>query len=60
MTSRSTAPRSTETYVKRAKEIYSASADAKTYSEKLKAAFPALQQAGFVDLSASYLYAAPH
>ena len=45
------------TYVKRAKEIHAASADAKTYSE---AAFPDLQQAGFVDLSASYLYAAPH
>jgi hypothetical protein len=47
------------TYVKRAKEILAASADAKSYSEKLKAAFPDLQQAGFVDLSASYLYAAP-
>jgi glyoxylase-like metal-dependent hydrolase (beta-lactamase superfamily II) len=51
---------STMTYVKRAKEIYDASADAKTYSEKLTAAFPDLQQAGFVDLSASYLYAEPH
>jgi hypothetical protein len=50
---------STMTYVKRAKEIRAASADAKSYSEKLKAAFPDLQQAGFVDLSASYLYAAP-
>jgi glyoxylase-like metal-dependent hydrolase (beta-lactamase superfamily II) len=51
---------STMTYVKRAKEIHAASADAKTYSENLKAAFPDLQQAGFVDLSASYLYIAPH
>src|ERR1700686_555213 len=51
---------STMTYVKRAKEIHAASADAKTYGENLKAAFPDLQQAGFVDLSASYLYAAPH
>src|SRR6202163_3632931 len=51
---------STMTYVKRAKEIHAASADAKSYIEKLKAAFPDLQQAGFVDLSASYLYAAPH
>ena len=51
---------STMTYVKRAKEIHAASADAKSYSEKLKAAFPDLQQAGFADLSASYLYAAPH
>jgi glyoxylase-like metal-dependent hydrolase (beta-lactamase superfamily II) len=51
---------STMTYVKRAKEIHAASADAKTYSENLKAAFPDLQQAGFVELSASYLYAAPH
>jgi glyoxylase-like metal-dependent hydrolase (beta-lactamase superfamily II) len=50
----------TMTYVKRAKEIHAASADAKTYSENLKAAFPGLQQGGFVDLSASYLYAAPH
>ena len=37
-----------------------AAADAKTYSENLKAAFPDLRQAGFVDLSASYLYGAPH
>ena len=51
---------STISYVKRAKEIHAAAADAKTYSENLKAAFPDLQQAGFVDLSASYLYAAPH
>jgi hypothetical protein len=51
---------STITYVNRAKEIHTVSADAKTYSEKLKAAFPDLQQAGFVDLSASYLYPAPH
>jgi glyoxylase-like metal-dependent hydrolase (beta-lactamase superfamily II) len=51
---------STMTYVKRAKAIHAVSADAKTYSENLKAAFPDLQQAGFVDLSASYLYAAPH
>jgi metal-dependent hydrolase (beta-lactamase superfamily II) len=51
---------STMTYVKRAKQIHAAAADAKTYSENLKAAFPNLQQAGFVDLSASYLYAAPH
>jgi glyoxylase-like metal-dependent hydrolase (beta-lactamase superfamily II) len=50
---------STMTYVKRAKEIHAASADAKTFSENLKAAFPDLQEAGFVDLSASYLYAAP-
>jgi hypothetical protein len=40
--------------------IHAASADAKSYSENLKAAFPDLQLAGFVDLSASYLYAAPH
>ena len=51
---------STISYVKRAKEIHAASSDAKTYSESLKAAFPDLQQAGFVDLSASYLYAVPH
>jgi glyoxylase-like metal-dependent hydrolase (beta-lactamase superfamily II) len=51
---------STVTYIKRAKEIHAASADAKTYSENLKAAFPNRQLARFVDLSASYLYAAPH
>ena len=51
---------STMTYVKRAKEIHAASADAKTYSESLKAAFPDRRQAAFVDLSASYLYATPH
>jgi len=51
---------STMTYVKRAKAIHSVSTDAKTYSESLKAAYPDLQLAGFVDLSASYLYAAPH
>jgi glyoxylase-like metal-dependent hydrolase (beta-lactamase superfamily II) len=51
---------STMTYIKRAKEIHAASADAKTYSENLKAAFPDRQLTRFVDLSASYLYAAPH
>jgi glyoxylase-like metal-dependent hydrolase (beta-lactamase superfamily II) len=51
---------STMAYLKRAKAIHAVSADAKTYSEKLKAAFPGLRQAGFVDLSASYLYPAPH
>jgi glyoxylase-like metal-dependent hydrolase (beta-lactamase superfamily II) len=50
---------STITYVKRAKEIHAASADAKTYSESLKAAFPDRRQAGWVDFSASLLYAAP-
>src|SRR6266404_9354534 len=50
---------STITYVKRAREIHAASADAKTYSESLKAAFPDLQHAEWVDLSARLLYAAP-
>ena len=50
---------STISYVKRAKEIHAASADAKTYTENLKVAFPNRQLARFVDLSASYLYAAP-
>jgi hypothetical protein len=50
---------STISYVKRAKEIHAASADAKTYSESLKAAFPDRQQAGWVDFSAGLLYAAP-
>jgi glyoxylase-like metal-dependent hydrolase (beta-lactamase superfamily II) len=50
---------STISYVKRAKEIHTASADAKTYSESLKAAFPDLQHAEWVDLSARLLYAAP-
>jgi Metallo-beta-lactamase superfamily len=50
---------STITYVKRAKEIHAASADAKTYSERLKAAFPDRQQVGWVDFSALRLYATP-
>ncbi len=50
---------STMTYVKRAKEIHAASADAKTYSESLKAAFPDRRQADWVDFSARLLYAAP-
>jgi glyoxylase-like metal-dependent hydrolase (beta-lactamase superfamily II) len=50
---------STMTYVKRAKEVYATSADAKTYSESLKAAFPDRRQAGWVDFSAGLLYAAP-
>jgi glyoxylase-like metal-dependent hydrolase (beta-lactamase superfamily II) len=50
---------STISYVKRAKEIHAASADAKTYSESLKAAFPDLRHAEWVDLSAKLLYASP-
>jgi hypothetical protein len=50
---------STIAYVKRAKEIHATSADAKTYSESLKAAFPDRQQAGWVDFSAGLLYATP-
>ena len=50
---------STITYVKRAKEIHAASADAKTYSERLKVAFPDRQHAGWVDFSGGLLYAAP-
>jgi len=49
---------STIVYVKRAKEIHATSADAKTYSESLKAAFPERQQAAWVDFSARLLYAA--
>jgi hypothetical protein len=49
---------STITYIKRAKEIHAASADAKTYSESLKAAFPDRQLASMVDFSANLLYAA--
>ncbi|SHN65675.1 Glyoxylase, beta-lactamase superfamily II [Bradyrhizobium erythrophlei] len=49
---------STITYVKRAREIHAASADAKTYSESLKAAFPDRQLASVVDFSAKLLYAA--
>jgi hypothetical protein len=48
---------STISYVKRAREIHAASADAKTYSVSLKAAFPNLQYAEWVDLSARLLYA---
>src|SRR5260370_183540 len=50
---------STITYVKRAREIHAASADAKTYSENLKAAFPDRQQAGWRDFSAGLLYPPP-
>src|ERR1700719_4107584 len=49
---------STITYIKRAKEIHAASADAKTYGESLKAAFPDRQLASMVDFSAKLLYAA--
>jgi hypothetical protein len=49
---------STITYIKRAKEIHAASADARTYSESLKAAFPDRQLASMVDFSAKLLYAA--
>ena len=49
---------STITYVKRAKEIHAASADAKTYGESLRAAFPDRQLASMVDFSAKLLYAA--
>jgi metal-dependent hydrolase (beta-lactamase superfamily II) len=49
---------STITYIKRAKEIHAASADAKTYAESLKAAFPDRQLASMVDFSAKLLYAA--
>jgi hypothetical protein len=49
---------STITYIKRAKEIHAASADAKNYSEGLKAAFPDRQLASMVDFSANLLYAA--
>src|ERR1700694_2546611 len=50
---------STIAYVKRAEEIHAACADAKAYSESLKAAFPGRQQAAWVDFSAGLLYAAP-
>ena len=50
---------STIAYVRRAKEIHAVSADAKTYSEGLKAAFPNRRQAEWVDFSARLLYAAP-
>jgi glyoxylase-like metal-dependent hydrolase (beta-lactamase superfamily II) len=50
---------STITYVKRAKEIHAVSADAKTYSESIKAAFPDRQLASIVDFSAGILYAVP-
>jgi hypothetical protein len=49
---------STIAYIRRAKEIHAASADAKTYSESLKAAFPDRRLASVVDFSAKLLYAA--
>jgi hypothetical protein len=51
---------STIAYIKRAKEIHAVSADAKTYSESLRAAFPDRQLASMVDFSAKLLYAARH
>jgi hypothetical protein len=50
---------STIAYVKRAREIHAASADAKAYREGLRAAFPDRQQADWADFSAGLLYAAP-
>src|SRR6476619_410596 len=50
---------STIAYIKRAREIHAESVDAKTYSERLKAAFPDRQQVAWVDFSARLLYAAP-
>jgi Metallo-beta-lactamase superfamily len=50
---------STIAYIKRAKEIHAVSADAKTYGDSLKAAFPDRQHAEWVDFSANLLYAAP-
>lgn len=50
---------STITYIKRAKEIHAVSADAKTYGDSLKAAFPDRQHAEWVDFSANLLYTAP-
>src|ERR1700731_2486309 len=47
---------STMTYIKRAKEIHAISADAKTYSENLKAAFPDLKRAAFFIFSPTTLY----
>src|SRR5260370_14880789 len=48
---------STITYVKRAKEIHAASADAKTYTESLKAAFSDRQPSAWGHSSASLPYA---
>src|SRR6266850_1615005 len=48
---------STIIYIKRAREIHAASADAKTYGKSLKAAFPDRQLASMVDFSAKLLYA---
>jgi hypothetical protein len=50
---------STIAYIKRAKEIHAVSADAKTYGNSLKAAFPNRQHAEWVDFSANLLFAAP-
>jgi glyoxylase-like metal-dependent hydrolase (beta-lactamase superfamily II) len=50
---------STIAYIRRAREIHAVSADAKTYRDGLKAAFPDRQHAEWVDFSANLLYAAP-
>jgi len=43
-------------YLSRAKEIYSTSPDARTYSERIKTAFAERQQQGWVDYSMDFLY----
>jgi Metallo-beta-lactamase superfamily len=47
---------STIAYLSRAKEVHSTSPDARTYSERIKAAFPERQQQGWVDYSTDFLY----
>jgi hypothetical protein len=47
---------STIAYLSRAKEVHSTSPDARTYSERIKAAFPARQQKRWVDYSTDFLY----
>jgi hypothetical protein len=47
---------STIAYLSRAKEVHSTSPDARTYSERIKAAFPERQQRGWVDYSTDFLY----
>ena len=46
-------------YVQTAGRIYAASADAKTYVQGIKAAFPDRQQPGWVEFSSSLLYSVP-
>jgi glyoxylase-like metal-dependent hydrolase (beta-lactamase superfamily II) len=49
----------TKAYLKKAKEAYAASSDAKSYAQALKTAYPDRQQSGWIDFSSQLLYSKP-